>query len=108
MGVSVLSILAGATDANPVNKVVQLLSDLEAKVQGYGVEAKRLHESCLFGVSRKLRVIPILFVAKMCSCTLELQMRLQTGTADSDVQLQCTDPFMPEKGTVAFGSGLHG
>ena len=33
MDVSVLSILAGATDANPLNKVVQLLSDLETKIQ---------------------------------------------------------------------------
>ena len=31
--VSVLSILPGATDANPVNEVVQLLSDFETKIQ---------------------------------------------------------------------------
>ena len=28
-----VSILASATDANPVNKVVQLLSDFETKIQ---------------------------------------------------------------------------
>ena len=58
MDVSVLSIVVGATDANPVNKVVQPLSGLETKIQE-GVEAKRLHESSLVGVCRK-RVISLL------------------------------------------------
>ena len=44
MGISFLSILADATDANPVNKVVQLLSDLEAETQAECVEANRLQK----------------------------------------------------------------
>ena len=34
--VSVQSILTGATDANPANKVVQLLSNVEGKIQAEG------------------------------------------------------------------------
>ena len=33
-----------AASANPVNKVVQLLTDLEAKINAEGVEAHRAHE----------------------------------------------------------------
>ena len=33
-----------AGSANPVNKVVQLLADLEAKIKAEGVEAHRVHE----------------------------------------------------------------
>ena len=55
MDVSVLSIVTGATDANLVNKVVQLPQDLETKIQE-GVEVKQLHETSLIGVSCK-RVI---------------------------------------------------
>ena len=33
-----------AASANPVNKVVQLLTDLEAKIKAEGVEAHRVHE----------------------------------------------------------------
>ena len=71
MDVSVLSILTVGTVANPVNKVVQLLSDLETKTRE-GVEVKQIHERSLIGVSRKKVIL-------LCA--------VQTEQADEEAQL---------------------
>ena len=39
-----LSSFGSAASANPVNKVVQPLTDFEAKIKAEGVEAHRVHE----------------------------------------------------------------
>jgi len=68
------------------------------------------------------RVIPVLFVNKVDRCILELQMepedmysRFRKAIEDVNViiatyhdVLMGDVQVMPEKGTVAFGSGLHG
>ena len=40
----VLPCFGSAAEVNPVNKVVQLLTDLEAKIKAEGAEAHRVHE----------------------------------------------------------------
>ena len=39
-----LPFIGSAADANPLDKVVQLLTNLEAKIKAEGVEAHKVHE----------------------------------------------------------------
>ena len=68
-----------AASANPVNKVVQLLTDLEAKIKAEGVEAHRVHEE--FAAWCKTQSSDLAFAAWASSESLQTKIDDLAGSA---------------------------